>query len=122
MVKLRVNRESEEPLSIRLVNLSVGFYEEYYPMMPTKRVKDISQLADSTLQKVVKQKIEDARLPLVLRKKKLYEQYLDKNHSQKIIADLSEEPNIMDCVSKISESVNVPIIMRKRLLYKKVAS
>ena len=114
-----MNRDfAVEPDTVRLIDLKTGPCKEFNIIYgnTTNRVSNFTELAENTLEKTIDNKVKKDILPLALRKRKMYEQYLEKTNVQKVVN--SQEKNVLDYVDSNKDALNVPIILRKRLLFK----
>lgn len=102
---------------IELVSLSSGEYIEYCPDFSTKRnIAEPHSCSISILTEIIETRKQSENLPIVLRKKKMYEQ------AQKELKKENDNDSNDDIITFVNYSIqanNIPIILRKRVLYQK---
>ena len=105
--KTRIREAIIPDISVKLLNLCLGEDENGILMPITQRkTKDMDFRADWALQNVIKERIEKKALPLVLRKKQLYENSI-------ICLEIEKKQPSLDYLFKNGPA---PIMMRKHLL------
>ena len=115
--KRKESRGYQEP-EIRLVNMKTEDYEEFSPIYQNSKNNYSQNPMDSTFKELVLQKYEERSLPLSLRKRLMYEKCLEKQ----MLEELSEssKDNIMDYIDLQSKIYEIPIVMRKHLMFAKI--
>lgn len=102
-------------IQVKLLDLCLSDNENGILIPITKREsKNIEFRADWALQDVITSRIKQKQecLPLVIRKRQLYEEAIRKNKEEKLKHGLKQ----------LFEFTNVPIIMRKYLLYQQAGA
>ncbi len=95
-------------ISVKILNLCLSDDENGILMPITQRKsKTMDFRADWALQSVIKERIENKTLPLVLRKKQLYE-------NRKKLDDLEKKSNGLE---DLLQTGCAPFLLRKHLLY-----
>ena len=100
---------------IKLVNMKTEAYEEFFPIY--KKQWNSSSYQEDTFKAMIREKFNDASLPLSLRKRKMYARYRDK---QKAIELETKGENIFDYLNLSLKITDMPIVMRKHLLSEKI--